>query len=255
MLDGILSKNSGIFYVQNSVMEINMDPVLIDTKRNKRRNSSFLVYHYLFKSLTYAIEKYGKGNVLDMGCGNKPYQSLFNNKITGYTGCDINQNKLNSVDIVCNILEIPRHNESFDTVLCTQVIEHVYDHRKLLAEANRLLRKGGVMILSGPLYWPEHGVPHDFFRFTRYGFQELLEECGFSVTEVQENGGAWATAGQSLAHAFEFSSNRSLFFRGLRFLYFRCRLSWIYNSIFKWFDKKDYNPVNTINFVIVATKN
>lgn len=231
-----------------------MDPVLTDITKIKKQNNSFLVYHYLIKALSYSIEKYAFGKVLDVGCGNKPYRSLFKNNITEYTGCDINQNKFNTVDIICNVLEIPLPDESFDTVLCTQVIEHVYDHKSLLKEAYRLLKKGGVIILSGPLYWPVHGEPEDFFRFTKYGFRQLLEECGFSITEVQENGGSWATAGQSLAHAYEFSTNRSFLFRVIRFLFFRLGLRWLSNTIFMWLDKKDHNPVNTLNYVIVASK-
>jgi hypothetical protein len=82
----------------------------------------------------------------------------------------------------------------------------------------------------------------------------LLEECGFSITEIQENGGAWATAGQSLAHAFEFSTNKSFFFKAIRFLFFRMGIKWLYNTIFLWLDRKDNNPVNTLNYVIVASK-
>lgn len=236
-------------------METKMDPVLTDIKNIKKSNSAFLVYHSLFKSLSYAIEKYAGGKVLDIGCGNKPYRSLFKENVTEYTGCDINQTELNSVDIICNALEIPLPDESFDTVLCTQVIEHIYDHKGLLKEAGRLLKKGGIIILSGPLYWPVHCEPHDFFRFTKYGFRKLMEECGFSISEIHENGGAWATTGQSLAHAFEFSTSRSFFFRGIRFLFFRLRLNRLSNSIFKWLDKKDHNPVNTINYVVIASKN
>jgi SAM-dependent methyltransferase len=235
-------------------METKMDPVLADIKKINKQNNSFLVYHYLVKALTYSIEKYAKGKVLDVGCGNKPYRSLFKDSITEYTGCDINQTSLNSVDIICNVLEIPLPDQSFDTVLCTQVIEHVYDHKSLLKEIYRLLKKDGVIILSGPLYWPVHGEPHDFFRFTKYGFVKLLEECGFSITEIQENGGAWATAGQSLAHAFEFSTNKSFFFKAIRFLFFRMGIKWLYNTIFLWLDRKDNNPVNTLNYVIVASK-
>ena len=232
-----------------------MDPVLMDIKKNNKRDNSYIVYSYLFKALDYSIKKYGRGKVLDIGCGNKPYKSLFTNNISEYTGCDINQTESNSVDIICNVTDIPLPDKSIDTILCTQVIEHVFEHEKLIIEANRLLNNKGVLILSGPAYWPVHGEPNDFFRFTKFGFQQLLEKNGFTISETIENGGAWATAGQSLAHAFEFSKNKSIFFRGIRFTFYKLRLIWLTNSLFRWLDKKDHNPANPINYVIVAVKN
>ncbi len=231
-----------------------MDPVLTDINKINKRSNSYIVYSYLFKAIDYSIKKYGRGKVLDIGCGNKPYKPLFTNNATEYIGCDINQTESNSVDIICNIIDIPLPDRSIDTILCTQVIEHVFDHKKLINEMKRLLKKDGVLILSGPAYWPVHGEPNDFFRFTRFGFQQLLETNGFAITETIENGGAWATAGQSLVHSFEFSKNKSVFFRVLRFAFYKLRLIWITNTLFKWLDKKDYNPVNPINYVIIAVK-
>lgn len=230
-----------------------MDPVLTDINKIKRRDKSFLVYHYLIKSLSEAIEKYATGNVLDIGCGNKPYRHLFKN-IDSYTGCDKYQNDSNTVDILCNATAIPLEDDAFETIICTQVIEHIADNKLLLKEAHRLLRKHGILILSGPLYWPVHGEPNDYFRFTKYGFVHLLEECGFSITEIKENGGAWATAGQAFAHGLEFSSRRSVFFRAFRFIYLNLRFISISNSFFLWMDKRDFNPNNPINYVVVATK-
>ena len=61
-------------------------------------------------------------------------------------------------------------DDRFDIVFCTQVIEHVPDPAALVAETHRVLRPGGWLVLTGPFWWPHHEEPHDFHRFTRYGF-------------------------------------------------------------------------------------
>ncbi|MGQ0737755.1 MAG: methyltransferase domain-containing protein [Bacteroidota bacterium] len=237
-------------------MSINIDPVLKDAEKVSKRSTSFLVHHYLYKAIACSAEKHAKGKVLDIGCGYKPYQKLFNEnkQVTGYTGCDVNQTSLNTVDIICDAEKIPLPDKSIDTVFCTQVIEHVFEKEALLKESYRLLTDEGKIIISGPLYWPVHGEPHDFFRFTKFGFEKLLNQSGFTVIETLENGGAWATAGQALVHSFEFSSKKTFLFRVLRFMFFRLRFIVLTNSIFRWLDKKDYNPVSTINYVVVAKK-
>lgn len=235
-------------------MEVKMDPGLTAINKIGRRHTSYLVYRNLFKSLRTVIQKYGKGNVLDVGCGNKPYQNLFNDSVTNYTGCDIKQSPLNNVDIICSATDIPLPDNSFNTVLCTQLVEHVYNYPIMLKEFHRLLDFNGILFLSGPMYWPVHGEPHDFFRFTKFGFEKILEEHDFEIMEILENGGAWATAGQSFVHAIEFSNTSNYAVRFARFLFFRGRLITIFHRIFSWLDKTDYCPTNTINYVIVAKK-
>lgn len=237
-------------------MQIKMDPVLKHTGKLSRRDVNYLVYLSLFRAISDAVRKHAKGRVLDIGCGNKPYKAFFdsNKEISTYTGCDARQNEAGTVDIICDAGQIPLANQCIDTVFCTQVIEHLPESASLLSEVFRLLAPGGKLILSGPLYWPVHGEPHDYFRFTRYGFEKVLEKAGLKMIEVHENGGIWATAGQALAHAYFHSGSKSWFFRFLRFSFFKLRIVWISNTLFGWLDKKDFNPASTINYVVVAEK-
>ncbi|WP_299385024.1 class I SAM-dependent methyltransferase [uncultured Lacinutrix sp.] len=203
----------------------------------------YLVYKPLIRDIIYAINNYSKGKVLDVGCGNKPYLSLFDNKSTQYIGCDIIQSSNNSVDLVCPATNIPLKDNSFDTIFCTQVIEHVEDHDKILSEIYRLLKPNGHVILSGPLYWHLHEEPYDFFRFTKYGFKYIFEKQNFEIKETLANGGKWATFGQMVIHTFPNFLVKRRLFRKLN------------NKLFSYLDKKYYNEYNTMNYVIVAKKN
>ncbi|MEI9956305.1 MAG: class I SAM-dependent methyltransferase [Ferruginibacter sp.] len=102
-------------------------------------------------------------------------------KITDYTGCDIIQSDLQKVDILCEANKIPLADNTFDTVFSTQTIEHVADHQGVINEAYRLLKPGGAIIVSAPLYWHLHEEPYDFFRFTKYGFEYIFNKAGFEI--------------------------------------------------------------------------
>lgn len=214
----------------------------------------YLHYKSFNRDLKEVIDKYGKGRVLDIGCGNKPYEFLFQGKITEYIGCDIVQSNLKKVDVICEATNIPLSDTTFDTVISTQTIEHVADHQGLINEAYRLLKKGGCFILSGPFYWHLHEEPYDFFRFSKYGFEYILNKSGFEVEVIKSNGGMWSVAGQSLIHAFINSKSKNFLLRAIRFFFYRLKGYWLINTIFNWFDKVDSNEINTINYVIVAKK-
>ncbi len=215
----------------------------------------YLAYKFLFKDLENAITRYAKGNVLDIGCGNKPYKCFFEGRIDSYTGCDISQSSENSVDVICLATDIPLPDNSMDTVFSTQVIEHVADHRKLLSEAQRILKPDGYIIVSGPMAWEHHEVPYDFFRFTRHGFEWLLETHGFTPVEIVANGGKWALVGQLMLNSIRSSFAKKSVFRKILFLlYFVFRVKWIINLLFAFLDKVDKDYSSTLNFVVVAKK-
>lgn len=216
----------------------------------------YIEYKFLFKDLQDAISKYAKGDLLDIGCGNKPYTPFFEGKLTSYVGCDIIQSDRNLVDIICPATDIPLPDNCKDTVFTTQVIEHVADHKGLLAEAFRILKPGGYLILSGPMAWEHHEEPYDFFRFTKYGFEYLLNERGFTDLEIIPNGGKWALVGQLFHNSLRSScyGKKSIKAKILKGIYFLFRIKWIINVFFVWLDNFDKDYSSTLNFVVVARK-
>lgn len=221
-----------------------------------KSDHNYIVYKYLFADLKQAISANAKGDVLDIGCGNKPYLPFFEGKINSYTGCDIIQSDKQLVDIICPATEIPLPDNTKDTVFTTQVIEHVADHRKLLSEAFRILKPGGCLILSGPMAWEHHEEPYDFFRFTKYGFEYILKETGFTDITITPNGGKWAMVGQLLHNSLRSScyGKKSTGARVLKGFYYVFRVKWIINTLFAWLDKIDKDYSSTLNFVVVARK-
>ncbi|GAB7022224.1 hypothetical protein JCM12178A_07820 [Salidesulfovibrio brasiliensis] len=132
-----------------------------------------------------------EGAVLDFGCGQQPYRSFFKANIS-YTGADIVASSDEIVSIAPDA-PLPFSDESFDAIVCTQVLEHVAAPETRIAELSRVLKPGGVMCLSVPFIFHVHGKPHDYRRLSEYGARELVK--GFNVEKVYRQGGV----GSSLA--------------------------------------------------------
>lgn len=203
---------------------------------------NYLEHTFIVEGLFKAIEKFATGRLLDIGCGNKPYKEIFGFNIIEYIGCDIIQSSSNSVDILCEATKIPLPDNSFDTVFSTQTIEHVGDFQEMVNEAFRVCKPGGYFIVSGPMYWPLHEEPYDFHRFTKHGFAHTLQKAGFTVVEINPNGGKWALMGQVIIQTLP------------TWLTFPKVLKWLHNRFFVWLDKKYFDPINTMNYVAIGKK-
>ncbi len=124
------------------------------------------------------------GRVLDVGCGSQPYRRLF--ATADYTGMELDtqENRAHKrADVFYDGQTFPFEPESFDSLLCSQVLEHVFTPLQFVRELNRVLRPGGALLLTVPFVWDEHEQPYDSARYTSFGLQALMEEAGFEVVE------------------------------------------------------------------------
>jgi len=129
--------------------------------------------------------------VLDAGAGECAYKRFFSK--CRYVAVDLavgdgNWNWAN-VDVFSRLEELPVPDESFDAVLCTQVIEHLQNPSGCVRELHRALRRGGVLYLTAPMAQAEHQVPFDYFRYTSFGLRLMLEEAGFRDFQISPLGG------------------------------------------------------------------
>jgi SAM-dependent methyltransferase len=135
------------------------------------------------------VKKYSSkinGDVLDFGCGTKPYLNLFKHVKT-YTGCEIDSSihkDESTVDDVYNGTKLPYKDSSFDAVLSFEVFEHVFNLPEILLELNRVMKPNGYLLVTIPFSYGEHEVPYDFARYTSYGITHLLKSSGFDVIEL-----------------------------------------------------------------------
>jgi len=167
-----------------------------------------LLKEFIRENLSYSRDI----TVLDIGCGNRPYEELFAPYTGRYIGNDVNAGP--GVDIVSSAENIDLPDESCDAVLLLQTLEHVNDPLKVLTEVNRLLTKEGYAFITIPAcfcYHPgiEKYVPGkeatnpiypDYWRWTQAGIKKLISEnFSYEKIDVQNIGGFFQGFGLQFA--------------------------------------------------------
>jgi len=99
-------------------------------------------------------------------------------------------------DVVGDVAEHDFGDQRFDAVVMCEVLEHVREPGRAIANVHRALSPGGVLILSTPFIFPLHDQPHDYYRFTRHGLEWLLRD--FSEVAIAPRN-TWAEAINVLA--------------------------------------------------------
>jgi SAM-dependent methyltransferase len=126
--------------------------------------------------------------VLDVGCGDRPYEEILRPYAGEYVGVDRYKGPL--VDVVAKAEMLPFPDAGFDCFLCSQVLEHAADPAAVLSEASRVLRPGGIAFVSTHGVANYHPNPEDYWRWTHAGLARLIHTTGsWSVIDVIPNGG------------------------------------------------------------------
>ena len=153
-------------------------------------NPFYFIRHALLEKITHYAPMLS-GKLLDFGCGSKPYKSLFTHA-TEYIGLDYegegHSHRDEQVDVFYDGRHIPFPDASFDAVFSSEVMEHIFNPEIILPEINRVMKKGARILITCPFAWPEHEVPVDYARYTRFALQHLLEKNGFTILEIDKSG-------------------------------------------------------------------
>ena len=122
-----------------------------------------------------AAADFGRYRVLDVGCGGKPYRPIFAPFADEYVGVDVDNPAAELEGMVENL---PVEDNSFQVVLCTQVLEHAADPSRAVAELSRVTAPGGRVLASTHGVQAYHPNPVDFWRWTHAGLEQLFEQNG-----------------------------------------------------------------------------
>lgn len=148
--------------------------------------------------------------LLDAGAGECQYKkhcdhlayvaqdiALYDGK--GDVGLQTGNWSFSQIDIVSDITNIPEPDASFDAVLCTEVLEHLPDPIRALDELARLLRPGGMLIVTAPFWSLTHFAPYHYATgFNRYFYEFHLGRLGFDIVDLIPNGNFFECVGQEL---------------------------------------------------------
>ncbi|MBC7606934.1 MAG: class I SAM-dependent methyltransferase [Burkholderiales bacterium] len=142
-----------------------------------------IIFERKFEALS---QKYLNGKMIDIGCGEKPYKTMLAKYIGAHIGVDHHDcsHDQTNIDLFGSAYSIPVDNNSFDSAICTAVLEHLEEPEQAIRECFRVLKNDGFAIYSVPFIWHLHEEPRDFFRYSTYGLQHLFQKSGFKIIEI-----------------------------------------------------------------------
>lgn len=201
--------------------------------------------------------------VLDVGAGSSPYRPLFSHcRYIAHDACELPPEQIRggryaAMDLISDVHALPCLGESFDVVLCTEVLEHVSQPIVAIKEFARILKGGGRLILTAPLGSGLHQQPKHFYGgYTPFWYEHFLSDSGFIQVVVTPNGGFFEHFGQECQRLATITSQRwkgrlwALPFRWTTTLVFGVALPLLCHAASSWDTGKEF----TVGYFVTATK-
>lgn len=192
------------FAVRGGEWRVSLDPS--ELARASRLSASLAL-----EAITAGIETHASGHLADFGCGKVPFYGLYSGKVDQVTCIDWPNSAHESphIDIEADLNQpISVASESFDTILCSSVLEHIWNHDVMWSEMSRTLKPSGKLILAVPFIYGLHEVPHDYFRWTRYALEKGAEQSGLKVIQLDPYGGGIDVVADLLVRSLGLLSDR-----------------------------------------------
>ncbi len=212
----------------------------------------FQLERKLLKDLIKQNSHFIKGKVLDVGSGtHRRYQSLFVD-VNEYITLDVNTES--GCDIVADCRDIPVDNDSFDSIVCTQVLGDIPNLGDVVSEFHRILKSKGYLLLSESFFNELHSEPYDFWRFTPYTFQAIFPSNQWEIVKIDRVGGFWSVLAQLVARYFilRFNLYKSMFV-GRIFSFINTLISYVV-LFFDRIDKTLANRKFCLGYVVIIKK-
>jgi SAM-dependent methyltransferase len=169
-------------------------------------NTSYRMASYISLFYNENIAKYASGNLLDLGCGTVPMYGYYKQYVKSNTCADWGncEHETSHVDVFCDLnLALPFEKNSFDTIIFSDVLEHLSEPKFTLQEINRILKPSGVLIMNYPFLYGLHEVPYDYCRYTKYRIRTWIDEIGMKIIKENEYGGLFDLFERSILRMFK----------------------------------------------------
>lgn len=153
---------------------------------------SIFIGDILAKYYEKMIRAHAKGSLLDLGCGNVPLFGVYSGNVNEITCVDWpnSYSKSPHIDLECDLNDIlPLPNESFDTILITDVLEHIYNPHILWSEMSRILKPNGKILMGIPFLFNLHEEPYDYFRYSEFAIKMFCDKNSLQILSIVSIGG------------------------------------------------------------------
>lgn len=176
----------GKFVIRRGRLRASRDPKALSP-------TSILMADAIALSFERALDRNARGRLLDLGCGRVPLFAAYRRHVGEIICVDWGRSLHGCLHLDCSAdlsAELPFGDSRFDTVILSDVLEHVPRPLLLWREIARVLAPGGRVLVSVPFYYPLHERPRDYYRYTEHGLRWLAEQSGMTVISIEPLGGA-----------------------------------------------------------------
>lgn len=168
---------------------------------------SRLMANIIAQEYEHYLPKYAKGRLLDLGCGKVPLYGAYRHLVSETYCVDWggSPHETRHLDLHWDLCQpIPLQSDYFDTVILSDVLEHIASPDLLMAEIFRLLKKDGFLIMNVPFFYCIHESPNDFYRYTKFALEKIIKTSGLSKIEIKATGGSIEVISDILSKHFQF---------------------------------------------------
>ncbi len=162
---------------------LNKEEVIIESRFAVKRVAAFYDRY---------LRIYAKGKLLDLGCGKVPLFAAYKDYIQDNICVDWSDTFHKNVylDLEHDLnKKLPIQDNEFDTIILSDVLEHIKNPDLLWKEMNRVLKKDGILIMNVPFFYWLHEVPHDYYRYTEYALKKFADDNHFEILVLDTIGG------------------------------------------------------------------
>ena len=174
------------FVYKNSKLRASRDPREVGVSSRLVTDLVAILYHE-------NLQHHSKGRLLDLGCGKVPLFSAYKDYISENICVDwvSSLHKNEYLDFECDITEpLPFQDKEFDTIILSDVLEHIPKPEGLWSEMSRILAVDGKIIMNVPFFYWLHEQPHDYYRYTEFSLRRFAENAGLKVIRLESIGGS-----------------------------------------------------------------
>ncbi len=130
-------------------------------------------------------------DILDLGGEVSRKRGYFDIRDYPVNVVSANYSRKKKPQVQCDACVLPFRKEAFDVVICSELLEHLYDPRPAILEACRVLKKTGVLMICVPFSVRKHGDPDDYGRYTDSFWRRFLSDAGFKLIKIEKQGSFW----------------------------------------------------------------
>jgi SAM-dependent methyltransferase len=146
------------------------------------------------------LPRHATGRLLDLGCGKVPLYAAYAPHVTEITCVDWGAGE--HIDVHCDLSQpLPFDDARFDTIILSDVLEHIAEPDLLWREMTRILAPGGRIVMNVPFYYSIHAHPHDYYRYTNFALERFVQINGLKVLDLVAVGGVIEIFGDLTAKA------------------------------------------------------